>query len=306
MSKILTLNEIPGGRDFVCGDIHGAYSCVMAALKGLNFDKTKDRLICAGDLVDRGPQNYECIQLLAEKWFFCCLGNHEDMAYQHFTGGYMGQWWGGNGGHWINHAPQEAEGIIRHEFAKLPYLITVKNADGTRFHALHAELPLQKIVRMNIQLSDELLENEGKFLELAETYGAGDGVSVLWARSLFYSAYRAEQNDTLLRKLAKQAEMYKYEQAFGTVSPIFSGHTIVQRPLTIGAQTNIDTCAYDSYTGDGPYAPYFPKGWEGLTVVEPRAGKYWLVNDREFRETTPAVVVIKELDQNVETVKERP
>src|SRR5271167_4284945 len=136
------------GRDLVCGDIHGSYSCVTAALKGLNFDKTKDRFICAGDLVDRGPSNEACLDLIYQPWFYACMGNHEQLMFEFFKGGYYGQWWQQNGGGWGTKYKTEQTTMaqyVRKAVKKieeeLPYLITVEKKDGGLFHVLHAELP---------------------------------------------------------------------------------------------------------------------------------------------------------------------
>lgn len=66
------------GRDFVVGDLHGQYDLLMGELDRAGFDRDTDRLICVGDLVDRGPQSVECLSLLREPWFFAVLGNHAD------------------------------------------------------------------------------------------------------------------------------------------------------------------------------------------------------------------------------------
>ncbi len=58
------------GRDFLVGDIHGYHDELMAALKELALDRARDRLICVGDLIDRGPKSMQCLELLREPWFF--------------------------------------------------------------------------------------------------------------------------------------------------------------------------------------------------------------------------------------------
>lgn len=77
--SVLRLSENLEGRDFVCGDIHGGLSILNSALKRVAFDYSKDRLICTGDLIDRGPNSLECLMLLKESWFYSCIGNHEVM-----------------------------------------------------------------------------------------------------------------------------------------------------------------------------------------------------------------------------------
>lgn len=65
------------GRTFVVGDVHGHFSNFMAELSKQGFNEKKDRVICVGDLIDRGPQNLLMIRLLDEPWFHSVLGNHE-------------------------------------------------------------------------------------------------------------------------------------------------------------------------------------------------------------------------------------
>ena len=72
----------PKGRVFVVGDIHGYYGKLLTALEEVAFDKDKDLLVAVGDLVDRGPHSFECLNLVREDWFVSCLGNHEDMMFK--------------------------------------------------------------------------------------------------------------------------------------------------------------------------------------------------------------------------------
>jgi serine/threonine protein phosphatase 1 len=74
---ILTLEKNILGRDILVGDIHGAFSLLESALDEINFDETQDRLICVGDLIDRGPESHEVAEYLRQPWFYSTLGNHE-------------------------------------------------------------------------------------------------------------------------------------------------------------------------------------------------------------------------------------
>lgn len=42
---------------FVIGDLHGCYDILMKALKEEGFDRSKDLVVCVGDLIDRGSKN---------------------------------------------------------------------------------------------------------------------------------------------------------------------------------------------------------------------------------------------------------
>ena len=65
--------------DFVVGDIQGCFDPLMRLLEKINFDPTEDRLIAAGDLVNRGPKSLETIRYCKDlgSAFKMVLGNHD-------------------------------------------------------------------------------------------------------------------------------------------------------------------------------------------------------------------------------------
>src|SRR5580658_3147732 len=68
-------------KTFVIGDIHGACKALLQCFKLSKFDKQKDRLICLGDVCDRGTQIKECIdELLTIPHCVYILGNHDAWA----------------------------------------------------------------------------------------------------------------------------------------------------------------------------------------------------------------------------------
>lgn len=64
---------------WVVGDLHGCYTNLMKKLETIGFDTKKDLLISVGDLVDRGTENVECLELITFPWFRAVRGNHEQM-----------------------------------------------------------------------------------------------------------------------------------------------------------------------------------------------------------------------------------
>ncbi len=66
------------GRDFVVGDLHGAFRVLDEALAKVRFDPGCDRLFSVGDLIDRGPKSTRCLEFLGKPWFHAVRGNHED------------------------------------------------------------------------------------------------------------------------------------------------------------------------------------------------------------------------------------
>ena len=49
---------------WVVGDLHGCYTRLMSELHRVDFDPAQDLLISVGDLIDRGTENVECLELL--------------------------------------------------------------------------------------------------------------------------------------------------------------------------------------------------------------------------------------------------
>ena len=62
-------------RTIVVGDLHGCHDEAVELLDRLAVTSS-DRVIFAGDLVDRGPKRRECVELA--KRHECILGNHEE------------------------------------------------------------------------------------------------------------------------------------------------------------------------------------------------------------------------------------
>src|SRR5580700_10417135 len=66
-------------REFVMGDLHGSCRALKQCLKAVNFDFQKDRLIQLGDVVDRNPEVYECVEeLMKIRHLIVVRGNHDD------------------------------------------------------------------------------------------------------------------------------------------------------------------------------------------------------------------------------------
>ena len=71
-----------GHRVFAVGDIHGHLATFRALLHRLDL-KPEDRVVCLGDMIDRGPQSAGVVDLVRTHPQIVCLkGNHEHMAVQ--------------------------------------------------------------------------------------------------------------------------------------------------------------------------------------------------------------------------------
>ena len=62
---------------YICTDLHGNYN-VWHEIK--KFLKKEDKLICLGDVIDRGPAGYSIlVEMLGDPRVELIMGNHEDM-----------------------------------------------------------------------------------------------------------------------------------------------------------------------------------------------------------------------------------
>ena len=64
---------------YAVGDIQGCYGALARGLEVINFDQSKDTLLCVGDLVNRGPDSLKVIELIKSLGSQCStvLGNHD-------------------------------------------------------------------------------------------------------------------------------------------------------------------------------------------------------------------------------------
>lgn len=129
-------------RLFVCGDVHGSLMALKEAMQRVGFDKSQDRLWVVGDLVDRGPNSLEVLQLLKKPWFNSILGNHEEMIVRGFAGeGDMALCSLQNGGGWFLglSETQQAEAVAL--MAALPVVNTLISPSGRKIGLVHGEPP---------------------------------------------------------------------------------------------------------------------------------------------------------------------
>lgn len=269
---ILTFPKNAKGRDFVVGDLHGTYSLLERFMEHVSFDTEKDRMFSVGDLVDRGPHSVDCFNLVFEPWFFAVRGNHEQMFYDAYFGGPTGKYWANNGGMWEGHTNKMA-----YEVNHMPFMITVKKQDDTFFHVIHAEFS------NNVVLTDELLKDPNVFLEAC--FGGSNAFerhdTIMWGRFIFQYLYGKELTPHNIEKFKRKAMLTKYGACFSDeLSPIYSGHTILQNPVRFMKQTNIDTGA--CFGGES---------WSGLTVTEPLTDKFWKVTRNGIESENLLIVV---------------
>jgi serine/threonine protein phosphatase 1 len=139
--KVLRLSENRIGRDFVVGDIHGAYDLVIAAMKDVKFDPKSDRILSVGDLIDRGKGSSRVLGFLEKDYVFAVSGNHdkdfESLDYEGLQT-LAGINWNGMG--WAKNLSRELIMAIQKKLSELPIVIEVPTARGL-VGLVHGDVP---------------------------------------------------------------------------------------------------------------------------------------------------------------------
>lgn len=206
--KRLPVNEL--GRDFVIGDVHGCFDEVIAALRSVRFDRGRDRLLCVGDTVNRGPESHRALGFLAQPWVHAVRGNHETMILQMHADGREGveaYMTSRNGMGWWRQVPGEERERFVAAFAALPIAIEVETEEEP-VGIVHAEVPAGL--------------TWGDFVSLLEQ--ADEGV-----------AYQAVCGRDRLRA--------RDDTGVEGIGRVYVGHTPCARPLQLGNVFYIDTAA---------------------------------------------------------------
>src|ERR1700761_989115 len=89
------------GRDFVVGDVHGCFKRLRAELEARHFDPRRDRLFAVGDLVDRGPESEQVLEVVERYGIRSVRGNHEDAIVRWHGGEEQALSLLGNGANWL-------------------------------------------------------------------------------------------------------------------------------------------------------------------------------------------------------------
>jgi serine/threonine protein phosphatase 1 len=223
MEKVQYFDRNKEGRDFVIGDLHGMFHTFQTLLKEINFDKTKDRMFSVGDLVDRGPENMECLELLYEPWFHAVRGNHEDMMIYAIKHNNTTSWehWIANGGSWHLHQDQTLLKELANKADELPYVIVIGKNDEKRFNIVHAEM--YKAQDENLATDEDI--DDWFFSDYHEQ-------GMIWGRTIPQFPQKFE----------------KVDLPYG-LSTTFCGHTPAEMPKSVMTHMFIDTGAVFSKEG---------------------------------------------------------
>ncbi|WP_312284647.1 metallophosphoesterase [Yokenella regensburgei] len=143
MSLYQRINGDDWRNIWVVGDLHGCYTKLMSELGKLDFDPEQDLLISVGDLIDRGTENVECLELITMPWFMAVRGNHEQMMIDGLSEYGNVNHWVANGGGWFFYLDYDKEVLAKalvHKASELPLIIELVTGDR-EVVICHADYP---------------------------------------------------------------------------------------------------------------------------------------------------------------------
>lgn len=143
MSIYQRINGADWRNIWVVGDLHGCYTNLMTQLGKMDFDPAQDLLISVGDLIDRGTENVECLDLITQPWFRAVRGNHEQMMIDGLSEYGNVHHWLVNGGGWFFHLDYDKEVLAKSlvpKAAQLPLIIELVTGDK-KYVICHADYP---------------------------------------------------------------------------------------------------------------------------------------------------------------------
>ncbi|HCC2426799.1 TPA: serine/threonine protein phosphatase [Klebsiella pneumoniae] len=143
MSIYQRINGADWRNIWVVGDLHGCYTNLMNRLDAVGFDPAQDLLVSVGDLIDRGSENVECLELITMPWFRAVRGNHEQMMIDGLSAHGNVNHWVANGGGWFFYLDYDKEILAKalaHKATELPLIIEL--VTGNRKVVIcHADYP---------------------------------------------------------------------------------------------------------------------------------------------------------------------
>lgn len=222
------------GADYVVGDLHGHGKQLLDELDRIGFDRSRDRLFCTGDLVDRGPDSFGTLALLFEPWFHCARGNHEDdlplfLEYQYSKSPDDRDWHSDSA--WVYHLNEEQIHYLKEKILPVlsaaPTVLRVEGAHG--FWVVHADRGVFGRHSGSLNLLDD------KQLPLVDENDLNQVEAMLWSRRLLREIPHADLHDYGLYRAALGQEFAP------NVGLTFVGHSVVERPTLFKSHLFIDT-----------------------------------------------------------------
>jgi serine/threonine protein phosphatase 1 len=135
---------------YIISDVHGCYKTLLALIEQFP-DKEKSKIVFVGDVIDRGKNSYEVVELIINNKYDCVRGNHESLFIENTSYDYFKIVPKGDSNHWFSKCggKETLDSYPSYETHKkhwsflefLPYYIEYKNyktADGRYLVVSHS------------------------------------------------------------------------------------------------------------------------------------------------------------------------
>jgi len=197
------------GRDFVIGDIHGEHPSLIELMEKVSFNPGVDRMICAGDIVDRGDHSESVIALIREGVIYSVRGNHDqwciDAAQGEAHPAHLK-----HGGEWFYKLDSEGQKRVSTDLSNLPIAISFAGPGGKSYGVVHAECASHRWDWFK----------EAVCGEYGQSFCDRIVFEALWRRSRFKS---------------------RSESVVLGIDKVFVGHTVVDDVMELGNVVYLDT-----------------------------------------------------------------
>ena len=177
--RVLRLPRNTRGRDLIITDPHGAYDLVWDAMKAANFDRSCDRLLVGGDLIDRGAGSARAGKFLRQPYVYSVAGNHERMLVDAWRQGALNRdivdalaRMNYNGMRWMKDVSIEDLELLAATFDDLPFVIEVETSRGLA-GIVHADVPPGmdwQTFTAKIEVGDEYATRMALGMDLSDTH----------------------------------------------------------------------------------------------------------------------------------------
>lgn len=221
------------GEDFVVGDLHGQRQALLDELDRQGFDKTKDRLFCTGDLIDRGPDSFGTLELIFEPWFYFVRGNHElDLVFNMVDWDGRSHFKGAQDWHFFLHDGRLdfIKEKMLPRIVETPIVLRVEGSFG--FWVVHADRGTLDREDGRLKLLDDAALPE------VEKFNHLQFEALFWSRRLLREALLEESRQNFLHFESVPGQ--EFEPGVGLT---FVGHSVVERPILYRSHLFIDTGA---------------------------------------------------------------
>jgi serine/threonine protein phosphatase 1 len=177
--RVLRLPRNTRGRDLIITGPHGAYDLVWDAMKAANFDRSCDRLLVGGDLIDRGAGSARAGIFLRQPYVYSVAGNHERMLIDAWRQGALNRdivdalaRMNYNGMRWMKDVSIEDLELLAATFDDLPFVIEVETSRGL-VGIVHADVPPGmdwQTFTTKIEAGDEYATRMALGMDLSDTF----------------------------------------------------------------------------------------------------------------------------------------